>query len=90
MKGHLFHADLVIPHSTIIQGVHAMSNIQLIVYFDKKNRGFIVQNQLSINLHLCFIPTYRISGNSFRGNYSFLEVGVWQVFKGGNYIRKLE
>ena len=28
---------------------------------------------------------YRISVNSFRGNYSFLEVGVRQLFKGGNY-----
>ena len=26
---------------------------------------------------------YRIFANSFRGNYSFLEVGVRQVFKGG-------
>ena len=32
--------------------------------------------------------TYRISANSFRGNYSFLEVGVRQVFKGGNYSRE--
>ena len=30
---------------------------------------------------------YRISANSFRGNYSFLETGVRQVFKGGNYSR---
>ena len=28
---------------------------------------------------------HRISANSFRGNYSFLEVRVRQVFKGGNY-----
>ena len=27
---------------------------------------------------------YRISANSFCGNYSFLEVGVRQLFKGGN------
>jgi hypothetical protein len=31
---------------------------------------------------------YRISANSFRGNYSFLEVGVGQVCKGGNYSRE--
>jgi hypothetical protein len=31
---------------------------------------------------------YRISANGFRGNYSFLEVGVRQVFKGGNYSRE--
>ena len=31
---------------------------------------------------------YRISANSFRGNYSFLEVGVRQLFKGGNYSRE--
>ena len=31
------------------------------------------------------IIEYRISANSFRGNYSFLEVEVRQVFKGGNY-----
>ena len=30
---------------------------------------------------------YRISANSFRGNYSFLKVGVRQLFKGGNYSR---
>ena len=28
---------------------------------------------------------YRISANSFRGNYSFLEVEVRQLFKGGKY-----
>ena len=28
---------------------------------------------------------YHISANSFRRNNSFLEVGVWQLFKGGNY-----
>ena len=26
--------------------------------------------------------------NSFRGNYSFLEVGVRQLFKGGNYSKE--
>ena len=31
---------------------------------------------------------YRISANSFRGNYSFLEVEVRQLFKGGNYSRE--
>ena len=28
---------------------------------------------------------YRISANNFRGNYSFLEVGVRKLLKGGNY-----
>ena len=28
---------------------------------------------------------YRISANSFRGNYSFLEVRLRPLFKGGNY-----
>ena len=40
-------------------------------------------NQVNIVAKLKYI--YRISANSFRGNYSFLEVGVRQVFKGGNY-----
>ena len=31
---------------------------------------------------------YRISANSFRGNYSFLEVEVRKLFKGGNYSRE--
>ena len=31
--------------------------------------------------------TYCISANTFRGNYSFLEVGVRQVFKGVNYSK---
>ena len=31
---------------------------------------------------------YCISANSFCGNYSFLEVGVRQLFKGGNYSRE--
>ena len=31
---------------------------------------------------------YRISANSFRGNYSFLEAEVRQLFKGGNYSRE--
>ena len=39
-------------------------------------------------MFLIRILEYRISANSFRGNYSFLEVGVWQVFKGGNYSRE--
>ena len=30
---------------------------------------------------------YRISANSFRGNYSFLKVEVRKLFKGGNYSR---
>ena len=33
-----------------------------------------------INVRL-FLWIYRISANSFRGNYAFLEVGVQQVFK---------
>ena len=33
-------------------------------------------------------PIYRISSYSCRGNYSFLEVEVRQVFKGGNYSRE--
>ena len=48
-----------------------------------------------------FPPTYRISANSFRVNYSFLNltlnmycdlwsqhIQVWKLFKGGNYSRK--
>ena len=31
---------------------------------------------------------YRISAYSFRGNYSFLEVGLRKLFKGGNYSRE--
>ena len=31
---------------------------------------------------------YRISANSFRGNYSFLKVEVRLLFKGGNYSRE--
>ena len=31
---------------------------------------------------------YRISANSFRGNYSFLKVLVRKVFKGGKYSRE--
>ena len=31
------------------------------------------------------IYIYRISANSFRGNYSFLEVKVRKLIKGGNY-----
>ena len=31
---------------------------------------------------------YRISSYSCRGNYSFLEVGVRQLFKGGNYSKE--
>ena len=34
------------------------------------------------------LKNYRISANSFRGNYSFLEDGVRQLFKGGNYSRE--
>jgi hypothetical protein len=31
---------------------------------------------------------YRISANSFRGNYSFLELGLRKLFKGGKYSRE--
>ena len=31
---------------------------------------------------------YRISANSFGGNYSFLEVEVRKLFKGGNFSRE--
>ena len=31
---------------------------------------------------------YRISANSFRGNYSFLKVEVRKLFKGGNYSKE--
>ena len=31
---------------------------------------------------------YRISANSFRGNYSFLDLGVRKLFKGGKYKRE--
>ena len=31
---------------------------------------------------------YRISSYNYRGKYSFLEVGVWQLFKGGNYSKE--
>ena len=31
---------------------------------------------------------YRISSYSCRGNYSFLGVGVRQLFKGGNYSKE--
>ena len=39
-------------------------------------------------LYLNIFLIYRISANSFRGNYSFLKVGVRQSFKGGNYSRE--
>ena len=38
------------------------------------------------NIHIS--SDYRISANSFRGNYSFLEVGVRKLFKGGKYSRE--
>ena len=34
------------------------------------------------------LHTYRISSYNCRGNYSFLKVGVRQLFKGGNYSRE--
>ena len=41
-----------------------------------------------LSLHMCYEFEYRISANSFRGNYYFSEVGVRQLFKGGNYSRE--
>jgi hypothetical protein len=32
--------------------------------------------------------TYGISLYSFRGSYSFLELGMRQIFKGGNYSKE--
>ena len=40
------------------------------------------------NVSDTYLHKYRISANSFRGNYSFLEVEVRQLFKGGNYSRE--
>ena len=40
----------------------------------------MVNNQQIIN--------YRISANSFRGNYSFLKLKVRPLFKGGNYSKE--
>ena len=54
---------------------------------------FLVSNNgikwFLIKYFLIFIKcTYRISANSFRGNYSFLEVRLRPLFKGGNYSRE--
>ena len=38
--------------------------------------------------HSMLSSRYRISSYSCRGNYSFLEVGVRQQFKGGNYSKE--
>jgi hypothetical protein len=47
------------------------------------------------SLYVKFIATeaptfyvYRNSANSFRGNYSFLEVEERKLFKGGNYSKE--
>ena len=42
----------------------------------------------SVKTACLFILNYRISANSFRGNYSFLEVGLRKLFEGGNYSRE--
>ena len=43
----------------------------------------------SRQLHASLIfSKYRISANSFRGNYSFLKPEVRPLFKGGNYSRE--
>ena len=45
---------------------------------------YSVSNQFAFLSHY----RYRISANSFRGNYSFLKVEVRKLFKGGNYSRE--
>ena len=54
-----------------------MSKIMRIVliFYSIKNKD--------LEAHL--LLKYRISANSFHGSYSFLDLGVRQVFKGGNY-----
>ena len=53
------------------------------VIFSKGNLNIL--KCLVISTFWIIYSMHRISANSFRGNYSFLEVRVRQVFKGGNY-----
>ena len=50
--------------------------------------NFTLENELGCQGKYHWIFNYRISANSFGGNYFFLKAGVWQVFKGGNYSRE--
>jgi hypothetical protein len=52
------------------------------ILFEKS--AFILQF-LNDKFTIMFCLIYPISANSFRGNYSFLEVEVRKLFKGGNY-----
>ena len=44
-----------------------------------------IKPKASKGMNCSVFTAYRISSYSCRGNYSFLEVGVRLVFKGGNY-----
>ena len=65
---------------------HKVSMFSLLRFFDK--RFDVIFDDLSINTALFDIISYRISANSFRRNYAFLEVGSRKLFKGGNYSRE--
>ena len=51
--------------------------------WDHGSQPLLAYGNIKINEH-----EYRISSYSCHGNYSFLEVGVRQVFKWGNYLRE--
>ena len=64
-------------------------------HVDVPNGHVPQSNQIYLVTFMCltvdassFLQRYRISANSFRGNYSFLEGGVRKLFKGGNYSRE--
>ena len=63
-------------------------------FYSNESAFYILEGSLCIaNSALYFLAyrqvlSYRISANSFRGNYSFWEVGVRQLFKGGNYSKE--
>ena len=48
----------------------------------------LILSNVLIRVESNFDDKYRISSYNCRGNYSFLEVEVRQLFKGGNYSRE--
>jgi hypothetical protein len=41
--------------------------------------GYLVSQQNANLLNRAYVTKYRISANSFRGNYSFLNLALWTV-----------
>ena len=68
--------------------VYFLCHVFVVLWPPKIGLCYYVWVWYNISMTMRANAYYRISANSFRGNYSFLEVEVRKLFKGGNYSRE--